>query len=109
MNIKSKDALEVFRKEALMPIEITHTRQYPICSGLYFLTVNDVVLYIGSSKNLRSRIPSNKLYLSFKKIDGFKLYILPYKFDGYKLIERDFIYYFKPIANKNCLKQLIKF
>jgi len=67
-------------------------------SGIYFLYMNDVIIYIGSAKNIYKRVASH-IYSNSFVFDGIK-YLncdISEMFD----LEKEFILRNKPVLNKN--------
>lgn len=91
----------------------------PETSGVYLVCISHIpsysdrkllgrerVLYVGSSKNIKSRVmQGNHPYrVAYDRIRNFSVYVKYYECENYILIENMAIRHFKPILNKRGVK-----
>lgn len=95
----------IFKKSCHFPLLVDPPVQSPSVPGVYFITEffmgEEVIVYIGSSGWLRSRLVSHPIINKLKKEGCFgNVYVIPLWKDEYKYMEKYYIKKMKPKYNK---------
>jgi len=102
---------KIFKEAYQFPLKVQITRHAPICSGVYLITEiflgEEVIVYVGSSKQLRSRVYSHPIVNKLKREGIFgNLYVIPMKENVYKEEEMWFIGKLSPKFNKHGINSI---
>ena len=106
VNYINEQVLEVLNKAD--NIELESLESYPInliSSGVYFLKQNDVLVYIGCSSNISTRIIEH-VKMDKKEFNNYSFFCVPE--EEMKIIERYLINKFLPKYNCDSLTKIMR-